>query len=73
MSKENIRKKLIETKKVKYYIDKDGINRTTNCRHLMSKKDIVIIFDLYAQKKSVFKISKQKNIKYDRRRIKKLI
>ena len=40
MPQKKIKEKLIETKKVKYFKDEDGVLRTTNSRHLMSKKDI---------------------------------
>ena len=74
MSKDDIKKKLIETKKVKYHIDKDGNQRTIDCRYLMSKKDIKIIFNLYAiQNMGPWSISKLKHIKYNGHRIKKLI
>ena len=74
MPKDDIKQKLIETRKVKYHIDMDGNQRTLDCRHLMSKKDIKIIFNLWAiQKMGPWSISKLKHIKYNWHRIKKLI
>ena len=74
MPLEKIKEKLIETKKVKYFKDEDGVLRTTKCRYLMSKKDIKIIFNLFnIQKYGPERIAKFKHIKYNWHRIKKLI
>ena len=45
-----------KTKKVKYFIDKDGDERTNKCRGMIFKKDIQLIVNLHSQNTSVFQI-----------------
>ena len=70
---DEIKKHLVKFKKVKYYKDIDGNERTTMGKHFMSKKDIYTIVDLYyymGVKKSMIK--RKKYIHFSYNRIKKL-
>lgn len=42
-SHDKIRQQMKETKKVKYFVDKDGIERTSNFSKAIPKKDIIKI------------------------------
>ena len=49
LSNEKIQEKQISLKRAKFFKDEDGVLRTNNPRHLMPKKDIRLIYNLYKQ------------------------
>ena len=65
---------MIRTRKVKYFTDKDGQERTNKSQFMMSKKDISLICNLYnIQNISPTNIYNRKNIRHGYRKIKKLL
>ena len=65
---------MIKNGKSKYFKDKDEILRTVNSYHIMSKKDITLIYNLYKlQSLSAKAIARLKHVKFGKTRVYKLI